>query len=98
MVAFILLTAGILSCGRRWYPLICLFWLVVDGGFELGQKYSLQAAGLVPDWFDGVFFLENVENYFTQGTYSSHDMIAIVTGAVIAYLILISSQDKRRTS
>ncbi|MEW6078772.1 MAG: hypothetical protein AB1724_13230 [Thermodesulfobacteriota bacterium] len=98
VVAFILLTAGILNCGRRWYPLVCLFWLAVDGGFELGQKYSVQAAGLVPDWFDGVFLLEKTRDYFMHGVYSNHDMIAIVIGAVVAYLILLSGQDKRRTS
>lgn len=98
VMAFILLTAGILACGRRGYLVICLFWLVVDGGFELGQKYSVQAAGLVPDWFDGIFFLESARNYFMHGTYSNHDIIAIITGVIIAYLILIYGQDKRRTS
>jgi len=96
VMAFILLTAGVLACGRRGYLLICLFWLAVDGGFELGQKYSARAAGLVPDWFDNIFFLDHVKIYFMNGSYSNHDMIAIVIGVIIAYLILIYSQDKRR--
>jgi hypothetical protein len=98
VMAFIFLTAGIVNGGRRSCLVICLFWLAVDGAFELGQKYSAQAAGLVPDWFDGIFLLEKPRHYFTSGSYSNHDMIAIITGAVIAYLILIYSQDKRRAS
>jgi hypothetical protein len=98
VVAFILLTAGVLNCGRSGSLAVCLFWLAVDGGFELGQKYSTQAAGLVPDWFDGVFLLEKTRDYFRNGVYSNHDMIAIVIGVAVAYLILIFSQDKRRTS
>lgn len=98
VVAFILLTAGVLAGNRRVYAAVCLFWLVVDGAFELGQKYSDQAASLVPAWFDGIFLLENTGAYFKHGTYSRHDMAAIVIGAVVAYLILIYSQDKRSAS
>lgn len=98
VIAFILLTAGFVAGGRRRYLVICLFWMVIDGAFELGQKYSTQAAGLVPDWFDGIFLLKNTRHYFLHGVYSHHDMIAIIAGAVVAYPILIYSQDKRRTS
>ena len=98
VMAFIFLTAGIVNGGRKSCLVICLFWLVVDGAFELGQKYSTQAAALVPDWFDGIFLLENTRHYFIGGSYANHDMIAIIAGAIVAYLILIYSQDKRRTS
>ena len=98
VIAFILLTAGFVAGGRKPYLAICLFWMMIDGAFELGQKYGSLAAGLVPDWFDGVFLLENTRHYFLHGVYSNHDMIAIITGAVVAYPILIYSQHKRRTS
>lgn len=96
VMAFIFLTAGIVDGGRKSCLVICLFWLVVDGGFELGQKYSSQAARIVPGWFEGIFLLGKTRNYFVNGAYHHHDMIAIVAGAVIAYLILIYSQGKRR--
>ncbi len=68
VTAFILLTAGVAACGRRGYLAICLFWLIVDGGFEMGQKYAVQSARLVPDWFDGVFFLDRIGSYFLNGS------------------------------
>jgi len=96
--AFILLTAGIMDCGRKGYLSICLFWLIINIGFELGQKYSVHAVGLVPDWFEGVFLLENTKNYFLFGTYCSLDMTAIIIGSILAYIFLIYNYHRRRLS
>ncbi len=95
--AFILLTAGLLNCGKKGYLAICLFWMTVNVGFELGQKYSDYAAGLVPAWFAGVFLLENTRNYFLHGTYCRLDMAAIIIGGVSAYALLFYSHNRRRT-
>jgi len=94
--AFILITAGLLNCGKKGYLAICLFWLVVDVGFELGQKYSTIAVSLVPDWFDGIFLLENTRSYFLNGTYCHLDMAAIIAGSVLAYMFLIHTHNNRR--
>ena len=96
IVAFILLTAGVIGCGRKDCLAICLFWLIICAGFELGQKYSVQAASLIPDWFDGIFILENTRNYFLHGTYCPLDMTAIIIGSVLAYIFLIHDNTKRR--
>ena len=94
ILAFILLTAGVSTGGRKGFFFISLFWLVVDMGFELGQKYSSLATKLVPDWFDEVFLLENTKNYFICGTYSSLDLVAVIAGAGVAYGILICTCPK----
>jgi len=75
-----------MNCGEKGYLGICLFWLAINAGFELGQKYSVQVAALVPDWFEGVFLLENTKSYFLHGTYCHLDMAAIILGGVFAYL------------
>ena len=93
--AFILLTAGIMDCGKKGYLAICLFWLTINIGFELGQKYNAHAAGLVPDWFEGVFLLENTKGYFLHGTYCRLDMAAIIIGCVFAYIFLVYNHNKR---
>ncbi len=92
--AFILMSAGVLNCGKRGFQVICLFWLVVCVSFELGQKYSEQAASLVPRWFDGIFLLENTRGYFLHGTYCNLDMAAIVAGVLSAYLFLVYTHNK----
>ncbi len=95
--AFILLTAGLIDCGKRGYLLICLFWMAVNVGFELGQRYSDYAVGLVPARFDDVFLLENTRNYFLHGTYCHLDMAAIIIGGISAYAFLHYTNNRRRT-
>ena len=97
IVAFILLTAGVMDCEKKGCLAICFFWLLICAGFEFGQKHSIQAASLVPDWFDGIFILENTRSYFLHGTYCHLDMAAIITGSVLAYIFLIYNQTKRRS-
>ena len=94
--AFILLTAGIMDCGKKGYLAIWLFWLTINMGFELGQKYNAHAAGLVPDWFDGVFLLESTRGYFLHGTYCHLDMAAIIIGGISAYAFLFYTHNRRR--
>ena len=95
--AFILLTAGLLNCGKRGYLVICLFWVIINGGFELGQKYSDYAAALVPAWFDRVYILENTKNYFMHGTYCHLDIAAIIIGGISGYAFLRYTNHRRGT-
>ncbi|WP_041280625.1 hypothetical protein [Desulfosudis oleivorans] len=95
VAAFILLTVGVSGWGRKTYLPVCLFWLIVDAGFELGQKYSTNIAKAIPGWFDDIYLLENTKNYFVFGTYSSLDLVAILLGGIAAYGILIYTEIKR---
>ncbi len=95
-LSFILITAGIISCGKKGYHIICLSWLVVDCLFEFGQKYSSFFIKAVPEWFKRIPFLEAVEGYFKKGTFDLYDLAAILAGTITAYFILILTQDKRR--
>jgi hypothetical protein len=96
--SFILLTAGILSCRKRGYLIICVFWLFVDGAFELGQKYSSELLEYIPRWFDGIPFLENTANFFRLGTFDYVDLIAFSLGTVFAYIVLIITMQRRESS
>jgi hypothetical protein len=95
--SFILITAGILGSHRRGYLYICLFWLFIDGAFELGQKYSSLPLKVIPGWFEGIPVLENTANFFRSGTYDSIDLIAIVTGAILAYILLLITAHSNKT-
>lgn len=87
--SFILITAGIISCGKTGYRAICLSWFVIDCVFEFGQKYSTQFIKFVPEWFSGIPFLEAFEIYFKKGTFDTYDLAAIFAGSVTAYFVLI---------
>jgi len=96
--AFILITAGLISCKKKGYRIICLSWLIVDLAFELGQKYNSLPAKVIPNWFDGIFFLENTRNYFLHGTFDPVDLVAIILGTATAYLILSNTMERRLRS
>ena len=87
--SFILITAGIVSCNKTGYRVICFSWLVIDCIFEFGQKYSALFSKAVPDWFSGIPFLEAFEVYFKKGTFDPYDLVAIFAGAIAAYFVLI---------
>ena len=91
-LSFILITAGIVSCGKKGYRIICISWLVIDCIFELGQKYSTLFVKAVPDWFSGIPFLEAFKAYFKKGTFDPYDLVAIFAGTVLAYYVLILTQ------
>jgi len=93
--SFILITAGLIFCQKRGYLIICLSWFLVDSAFEVGQKFTTWSTSIIPDWFAGIPFLENTENYFLRGTFDGTDLAAIALGTVTAYVILLTTQRRR---
>jgi hypothetical protein len=89
--SFILITAGILPWRRKGALVICLGWFFIDLAFELCQKFNALALRMVPEWFKGIPFLENTENYFRQGTFDFLDVIAISLGTAAAYFVLLAT-------
>jgi hypothetical protein len=89
--SFILLTAGLLSWGKRGSLAICLGWFSIDFIFELFQKFNTLPLKIIPKWFKGIPFLENTGNYFTQGTFDLLDLIAITLGTTAAYFVLLAT-------
>jgi hypothetical protein len=89
--SFIMLTAGLLSWGKRGYLVICLGWFSIDLVFELFQRFNAIPLKIIPAWFQGIPFLENTGNYFRRGTFDLLDVIAICLGAASAYAVLIAT-------
>jgi ABC-type xylose transport system permease subunit len=94
--SFILITAGLIFCNKKGYLIICLSWFLIDSAFEVGQKFTAWSTNIIPDWFAGIPFLENTENYFLQGTFDILDLIAIAFGSVIAYLVLLRTNSANK--
>jgi len=93
--SFILITAGLFSCKRRGYLIICLSWFFVDSAFELWQKFNKLPLKIIPDWFEGIPFLENTKNYFQKGTFDMVDLVAIAVGTAVAYFVMILTTSKK---
>jgi hypothetical protein len=87
--SFILITAGLISCQKRGYIIICISWSVVDCFFELGQKFKSSSVSIIPDRLAGIPFLENTKNFFLEGTFDCFDIGFICFGAIMAYLVLL---------
>ena len=94
--SFILITAGLISCHKTGFLIICLSWLLVDSAFELGQNFNTWSASIIPDWFEGIPFLENTKSYFIHGTFDFTDLAAIAFGTLTAYLVLLSTNKSKR--
>ena len=95
--SFILLTAGFVTCSRKGYFVICLCWVFVDLLFELGQKFKTWSVMLTPDWFSGIPYLENSRNYFLYGSFDLNDIGSVILGAILAYVLLISTTKEECT-
>jgi hypothetical protein len=94
--SFIVITAGLIFCNKRGYLIICLAWFLVDSAFEVGQKFTTWPSRIIPDWFAGIPFLENTENYFLHGAFDFTDLAAIAFGTVIAYFVLLITNKRKR--
>ena len=96
--SFILITAGLIFCQKRGYLIICLSWFLIDFAFELGQRFNSWSSRIIPDWFSGIPFLENAENYFQKGTFDFIDLAAIAFGTVISYFVILATSKRRMIS
>ncbi len=96
--AFILITGGLLACGKRGALLVTLSWFLVDSLFEVGQRFGARVAEVIPGWFDRLWLLEATRSYFLVGTYDPMDMVAIATASVIAYIILLRTREGGKAS
>lgn len=94
--SLILITAGLISCRKKDCLIICLGWFLIDCAFELGQEFNSLLLKIIPDWFPGIPFLENTENYFLYGTFDFIDLAAITIGTVIAYFVLLATNKSER--
>lgn len=90
VLAFCLITSGVLGCGRRGALFVCLFWLTIDAAFEIGQQPSVASELIahIPGWFAAVPILSNTANYFSRGRFDPADLASIVLGAVCAYFLI----------
>ncbi|MCK4710685.1 MAG: hypothetical protein KAU21_18875 [Gammaproteobacteria bacterium] len=98
--AFCLISFGVLGSAPRMALGICLFWLFVDGVFEIAQHQDIayEIVPHIPNWFKSIPILENTENYFIHGRFDPADLVAILFGAVIAYILIYILHEKIKSN
>jgi len=94
--SFIMITAGVLSCGKTGGLIVSIFWLLIDTSFEIGQKYPSVPLKFIPDSFSNTPILEATKCYFQEGTFDIIDLFAIMLGSIIAYLLILITIEKRK--
>ena len=85
--SFALITMAIFPRSkRRVRRIICLYWLLVELVFEIGQAFGNELGRYIPDFFNQIYILENTKGYFTNGTYDHLDILAIFLGISTAFI------------
>lgn len=86
--SFALLTLALMpNAPRSVRAMICLFWLLVDLMFEIGQCLGLQLGQFFTKLFPDCRALELFTDYFITGTFDYLDIMAICLGAMAAFII-----------
>jgi hypothetical protein len=67
--------------------IICLFWLLVNLLFEIGQAFGQQISQFVPGIPAHSRLSELLANYFLRGIYDPLDLVAICLGTASAFII-----------
>ena len=75
------------QASRKVRAMICLFWLVVDLFFEIGQCFGHQIAQSMTKILPQGGVSELLINYFVRGTYDNLDILAICMGIISAFII-----------
>jgi len=67
--------------------IICVFWLVTEVLFELGQAFGHQISQFLGSTLPHGGIIRLLQNYFARGTYDHLDILAICLGIASAFVI-----------
>ena len=90
VMAFSLMLTGVIGCGKQGGLIVCIIWMVINSAFEIGQHQDI-APGIVellPEWFSSMPILDNTASYFIHGVFDPYDLLSIVVGALVAYVVI----------
>ena len=92
-----LLLGSLVRPGYRRYIGVCLFWLLIDVLFEAAQAYGSTLVAAIPGNLGSISLFDPIADYLRFGTYDPGDIVAILFGAVIAYIILVLTGMRQRS-
>ena len=93
--AFALLTTGLLGCRSRGAFFVCMFWLVINVLFELGQVVENSATTNGSGAFNAIFGPGVLGEFFRSGTFDPLDLLAMALGAIAAFIVCQITMQRR---
>jgi hypothetical protein len=91
VLGFALLTAAVTGHGRRSAVMAPAFWALINIAFEVGQHPSV--APQLDSWLSPLerygALAAAVPHYFRYGTFDVADLLAALSAAVVAYVIIL---------
>jgi len=86
--AFSFLTISFLPSTQCTHLSMCSLWIIINILFEIGQKYHEAVLNIIPNFFNEIPILNQTYSYFLCGTFDYWDIVASVSGGIMAYWIL----------
>jgi hypothetical protein len=90
VIAWSLITAGVLRVRSvKGLTAVCLLWLGINAGFEVGQKFAVSICRSLPHGSLAGPVTDLMRGYFLNGTYDTGDLWAAGLGAGLALIWLM---------
>jgi hypothetical protein len=96
VISFSMLTASLIKYSKINYILVCVFWLMINFAFEIGQKYKVLSQRLVPTSFESIPVFKNTGDFFSSGTFDINDIGSAFVAAVISFYLLQITSERRK--
>lgn len=92
--AFILLSCVVVAASINSVRLICLFWLVTELLFEIGQHDAVATFLItqLPEPSTQPGWLQALVGYFVNGRFDTMDILALILGAASAYVSILTTR------
>lgn len=97
VIAMALMTYAVTGMGKSHALLAASCWVIVDSLFEIAQHEALSSRLInwIPDWFDVTPLLDNLRPHLQRGTFDPIDLIAIISGGMVAWYAVKVFESKR---
>jgi hypothetical protein len=94
-LSFSMITSSLYPPKTLIYASICLTWLFIGVIFELGQGPGKWIVQLIPEYIDSIPCIGSVRDYFLLGTFDVLDLLAVILGSSIGFLLLLFTRNRR---
>lgn len=89
-----LISMGLLRLEKPGAAGMCIFWVWLNLCFEAGQYFKKISVSMIPQIFESIPVLENMNDYFLNGQFDIADCLSILMGGGLAYWVISRTMPK----